>query len=513
MTAAPSRRRRGTGSIDPLPDGRWRPRLPASVGRVRLDPCGSYKEAADVLDAALAEIAERSRVPVQGETLRAWGTRWLDDREIGGIEDADSDRSRWRVHIETATFIDWHLGAIRPVHVRDWLAGMLRKQAAPGRGHKTAPKRKLGKTTVKNTLNLLRCCLEAAVERELLAENPAAEVHLPRQAAKAKATHEPWTYLLPEEQARLLATPAPAGDPDLVDLVAFAMWTGVREGEAWNLELVDVIIDDAPHIVVRYGKRGGATKGGRLRRVPLFGEGLAAVERQLDRLFTGRPNPFGLLWPTLRGERRRDGQAPRHWTELLRASGIVPERRHDRRPVRWHDLRHTCGSSLVAGWRGRRWTLQEVRDLLGHRSITTTERYAHLAESALLVAARETHHAGRSAHDLPSLAEPPPRKTAESLGAPETTRTSDQRFRKTKVSESLRDVSTLIGQNLGRTAQAYAQPSTGADRALVLAAGVDVDAARHDLATVEVRVLSHGWDALEALVLRVGDEAGEGGAP
>lgn len=399
------RRRRGTGSIDPLPDGRWRPRLPLSVGGARLDACSTYDDAAALLDAALAEIAAKLLVPVEGVTLRAWGTGWLDDREHSGIEDIGSDRSRWKVHIEAAAFIDWPIASIRSVHVRDWLATMLKKRAAPGHGHKTSPKRRIGKTTVKNTLNLLRCAFEAAVERELIAENPAAEVHLPRQTAKERRTFDPWTYLLPAEQDALLSAPPPTGDPDLPDLVAFLLWTGVREGEAFCLELMDVHVDSgSPHAVIRFGKRSGSTKGGRIRRVPLFGLAIGAVRRQLERLgVPGRKNEHRLLWPALRGSRRAEKKAPRHWPAFLLTAGIVATKRHDRRPVRFHDLRHSCASSLVAGWHGRRWSLQEVRELLGHRSITTTERYAHLAESALHEAALETHEAGRSTQDKPRV--------------------------------------------------------------------------------------------------------------
>ena len=60
------------------------------------------------------------------------------------------------------------------------------------------------------------------------------------------------------------------------------------------------------------------------------------------------------------------------------------------RRVRWHDLRHTCASSLIAGWWGRRWSLEEVKGLLGHSSVKITERYAHLADSVLDVAASTT---------------------------------------------------------------------------------------------------------------------------
>ena len=44
--------------------------------------------------------------------------------------------------------------------------------------------------------------------------------------------------------------------------------------------------------------------------------------------------------------------------------------------LRWHDLRHTCASSLVSGWLGRRWSLEETKEFMGHISRSSTERYA-----------------------------------------------------------------------------------------------------------------------------------------
>jgi hypothetical protein len=57
--------------------------------------------------------------------------------------------------------------------------------------------------------------------------------------------------------------------------------------------------------------------------------------------------------------------------EWLRLAGV-------KRRLRWHDLRHTCASSLVSGFWGPKWSLDEVRDHMGHSSVTVTEIYAHL---------------------------------------------------------------------------------------------------------------------------------------
>jgi hypothetical protein len=82
--------------------------------------------------------------------------------------------------------------------------------------------------------------------------------------------------------------------------------------------------------------------------------------------------------------------------------------------VRWHDLRHTCASSLVAGWWGRRWSLEEVREMLGHSSVLVTERHAHFADSAMDRAARQTPCGEGSGKDHAASSQGP---SASSLAA------------------------------------------------------------------------------------------------
>jgi site-specific recombinase XerC len=56
---------------------------------------------------------------------------------------------------------------------------------------------------------------------------------------------------------------------------------------------------------------------------------------------------------------------------------VLPDRADysNKRGLRFHDLRHSYASFLIA--RGAH--LEAVRTLLGHASIVTTQRYAHLA--------------------------------------------------------------------------------------------------------------------------------------
>ena len=108
----------------------------------------------------------------------------------------------------------------------------------------------------------------------------------------------------------------------------------------------------------------------------------------------------------------------------------VSQRSGIARNVRWHDLRHTCASSLVSGWWGRQWTLSEVCELLGHGSVTTTERYAHLADTVLKQAARETSPRPRVTHARPTLSGASDEIPNNFAGAGHESRTRDLRLGK-----------------------------------------------------------------------------------
>lgn len=440
-------RPKGTGYVEPQRDGTFRGRLPTGE---RLHKHATAAAAGAELDAAIRAL---NALPCAGLTLRSHGERFLKARELAGIRGIHTDRSRWRTHVEASFLADLPLRSITRADVRKWLDEVLRSDASPPGKHAKTTVRKVSRQTVQNTLNLLRVAFRFATERELIGDNPARDVRLPRSQGR---THDPWTYLLPDEQAAILSCAAIA-EPDRL-LVAFALGTGLRQGELWNLELADVQGD---RLVVRRGSKDKATKSGKLRRVPLFGVAKEALDAWLP-LLEGRPNPHGLVWPLPSGARRPKGKAPKWWGAALEAAGIDPVKRHDGRSVRWHDLRHTCASSLVAGWWGRRWSLEEVRALLGHSSIVVTERYAHLADSALEVAARATDGPtmaprvpeGERGQVRETAAVPPGRIERPAFGLGRRSQT-----------EELRDLSTVCGAIVGRSVEALEEMARGGPHA------------------------------------------------
>jgi integrase len=421
------------GTVEELPSGRFRVRF--SIGkRLKTVHTADSEVEAEQARATMARLLlEGGRQPDSAPMLAAFGFDVIDRRELSQkIEDTDTERSRWRTYVEADPIGKLVVRAVDDEEIEQWLDRL----AAAG----------LARSTRQNALNLMRAVFRVACKKRRHHDgpNPCDGLRLESE----KRTLEPWTYLTPDEQRALVgATPAP-----LDAIVEFAIGTGLRAGELVTLRLADVHVDDAePHVIVRYGKPPSRpTKTGKIRRVPLFGHGLAAMRRWLAVLPPYCPkNPLGLAFPGPTGAFRSRAHVLRWalWRGSAEKPGIV-KRAGIERDVRWHDLRHTCASSLVSGWWGdpepRAWTLAEVCALLGHASITTTERYAHLADTALKRAAREAFPALSTPADASA-------KIASNLaGATLENRTRDLRFTNPTRTPEAGPASTARGKGRGK---------------------------------------------------------------
>jgi integrase len=166
------------------------------------------------------------------------------------------------------------------------------------------------------------------------------------------------------------------------------LWTGLRQGELYNLEKKDVHLDEqVPWLRVRFGSEDGPVKqqrNGQTRVRDLF---LFPIAADLRRACSTMPKSMrnsagGLVFPNRFGARRYTGE-PSWWPRIKKLAKLP-------KYFRWHDLRHTCASSLVAGWWGRPWRLEEVQVYMAHSDISVTQRYAVLAPSELKRAIKRT---------------------------------------------------------------------------------------------------------------------------
>lgn len=372
------------GTIDRLPSGNYRLRG-YHEGRERT--VGTYPELAEALGAArkmAGALVGRSR----GMTVNGWGKKWLKLRtRAGRHRGVEETRKVWDRYITKSQLGGMLLRDVRPKHVARWLHDLALQ--SNGRGGT------LGHSTLANARTALSAALRDAVTAGHRDTNPAIGVVLPRRQA---STEEPWTFLRSPELEELLTHPEFTSKRGWRPRRVFtiAIFTGLRSGELWGLRWSDVHVKDTdePRIIVRYGNaQGGPTKSGRPRVVPLLPPARAALLELREaggvirtgprHVFLGRGDvPHGKGYDSgWAGSWHRPAKGPNKGTRVWRNGW---RGRCGMRPgVTFHDLRHTFASHLVMGSWGRAWRLEEVREVLGHTEIATTERYAHLAAEGL----------------------------------------------------------------------------------------------------------------------------------
>jgi len=169
-----------------------------------------------------------------------------------------------------------------------------------------------------------------------------------RNIPRPREMIRPPVYLTPEQFASLLLV-APQ---ERVVRYSLLVYTGARRGEALALRWRDIDLDQGT-VRIRNAAKG---RGHRhiYRVVPLCNP----LRQLLESIHGGADD--AVILPS--------ANWGRHMRTDCRKAGIKGHWRP-------HDLRHTfCSWLAQAGI-----SLQEIRDLAGHKSITTTERYAHLA--------------------------------------------------------------------------------------------------------------------------------------
>ena len=178
-------------------------------------------------------------------------------------------------------------------------------------------------------------------------------------------------FLSHEEAQRLLQYVSASNSPMLKFIIPFLLLTGARKGEAIHAEWTHINMATRTWIVP-------LSKNGRPRFITLSNGALTILEKV--KAFTReRMGECQYVFPNIVTGKPYI-QIFHPWNVARRKAGLMD--------VRIHDLRHSFASILV----NQGMTLYDVKELLGHSNIATTQRYAHLSKERLVEAASKAEH-------------------------------------------------------------------------------------------------------------------------
>jgi integrase len=276
------------------------------------------------------------------------------------------------------------LGRLTRADFKEWFASLAAERKPNG-------KPRYAPGTLRKVQVVLSSILSEGIELGLLRENPAARMRL------ASPLRTEMTILTAEE-IKALAEAIPRTSDRLAIYVA--AYCGLRAGELWALQRRDIdLLHNRLHVRralkdIRGHLEFGDTKTTGSRRTVSLPAFLQAMLTEHMESMPASPDALLFVSPGGGGSRQAgDGGAIRHGLfvrrvfkpaivgdeenedEKKRRKPALPAEKHN---LRFHDLRHTCASLLIAA--GAHPKLIQAR--LGHSSITTTlDRYGHLFPS------------------------------------------------------------------------------------------------------------------------------------
>lgn len=337
-----------------LPSGKYQGCYRDGAGKIKSAGTFTKKKEAETA-ATLAEA--KHEAPTSTTTWGDWEKRWV--RKVAASTIA-ADKSRLEQFIRPR-WADTPLSEIRHQDVQQWIDRIV--------GQSASSMRKIGA--------VFSASLRDAKKAGLIEYNPAADVTY----EKLPASPERW---LTREETDALRLAIPEGDSrEFFDLL---MGTGMRFGEAAGLHWDQVDLDNGVIVVKWSADRGRgfkSPKSGKYRPIPI-GETLVSVLRdRLERNGLGEPvgefhganKPmYGLVFGSKSGVPMNN----RRFGALVTAAALVTKvGGRSLGEVRVHDVRHSYATQLVrAGV-----PLDEIQRLLGHSTITMTQRYADAGES------------------------------------------------------------------------------------------------------------------------------------
>lgn len=239
-------------------------------------------------------------------------------------------------------------------------------------------------STMKKKVSAIRSFFRFLLKREMIERNPAAGLRspkVPKGLPRFLTVDQAFRVMEapPKEDGR--SKPLRIRDRALLETL---YGTGVRVGELASMDIADCDFTEASVRVLG--------KGGKERVVPLGQSALEALQAYLlERrgiVVKSKEPESGALWLSQRGRRL----SVRQIQNIVRRHGTLGAGRGDLHP---HAMRHTCATHLLDAGAD----LRSIQELLGHSSLSTTQRYTHVSVDRLMEVYDNAHPLAREDSD------------------------------------------------------------------------------------------------------------------
>ena len=316
--------------------GVWWIRWTDSTGKLHREKAGRKSDAKTLVDKRRTETIQKRKLPEQFRARITFGALCDDALEHSKATNNPKVTHDLALKIERMrpVFGDRDASAITKQEIVRWLTS-------------ESEAREWKPSTRNRWQAAFSLVYRVGVENEKIDRNPAAGI-------RRKTENNARVRFLSRDEEAALRKVIASRFPKFLPQLDLSLHTGMRAAEQFELEWTQV---DVERRILTLNK----TKNGTTRHIPLNSTALAALEA-LRKASSG-PRVF----PSARNEDEGLRGARGWFLSALEDAGV--------KDYTWHCNRHTFASRLVmAGV-----DIRTVGELLGHKSLSMTMRYSHLA--------------------------------------------------------------------------------------------------------------------------------------
>lgn len=315
--------------------GIWWVRWTDSAGKLHREKAGRKSDAKTLIDKRRTETLQLKKLPEQFRAKVTFGTLCDDALEHSRATNDDKVTYDLELKIQRlrVTFGNRDATSITKQEIVRWLT--------------TEAEERAWKPSTRNRYQAaLSLIYRVGIENEKVDRNPAAGI-------RRKTENNAKVRYLTDKEEREVKAVILKRFPEFIHQLDLSLHTGMRAGEQFGMRWEQV---DLKRKIVTLPK----TKNGTVRHIGLNSVALAALEA-----LKGKSED--LVFPSARSE-DTGLQGARGWFKSALAEAKI-------KGYTWHCNRHTFASRLVmAGV-----DIYTVGSLLGHKSLSMTMRYSHLA--------------------------------------------------------------------------------------------------------------------------------------